>query len=257
MSDQPFYLYLSLTPEALIASQLPPEEFGPYYSHGHDYKSKGQAIFFEVDPSFRHPDFDIEEGIRRCVQHEDGRPKNSVYISTYRVLERLPISALGSLYLATTYGATLGLDRGPMPTDQPGPHLVQELAPVDSLVVTSMDTADFYASVTTNPSKLISFPALCFVTLKLGELAIDPANGAVGDLPYNYIHHLREALLSVTEDPTKGSKLVQRVNSGEFPYRVVLNGFYVGNGPELVHYPMPTYEELRRDHPLWWRSANS
>jgi hypothetical protein len=47
------HLYFSLIPEALIASMLGPEEFGQYYSTGHQYKSKGQAIFFEVDPTFR------------------------------------------------------------------------------------------------------------------------------------------------------------------------------------------------------------
>ena len=44
------HLYFSLIPEALIASMLPPEQFGQYYATGHKYKSKGQAIFFEVDP---------------------------------------------------------------------------------------------------------------------------------------------------------------------------------------------------------------
>lgn len=48
------HLYFSLIPEALIASMLGPEQFGQYYATGHKYKSKGQAIFFEVDPTFRH-----------------------------------------------------------------------------------------------------------------------------------------------------------------------------------------------------------
>ena len=43
------HLYFSLIPEALIASNLPPERFGQYYSTGNSYKSKGQSMFFEVD----------------------------------------------------------------------------------------------------------------------------------------------------------------------------------------------------------------
>jgi len=35
------HLYFSLIPEALIASMLPPEQFGQYYATGHKYKSKG------------------------------------------------------------------------------------------------------------------------------------------------------------------------------------------------------------------------
>ncbi|WP_246327472.1 hypothetical protein [Candidatus Competibacter phosphatis] len=51
------YMYFSLIPEALIVSMLPPEQFGQYYATGHKYKSKGQAIFFEVDPAFRNEFF--------------------------------------------------------------------------------------------------------------------------------------------------------------------------------------------------------
>ncbi|HRZ43535.1 MAG TPA: hypothetical protein P5228_12620, partial [Bacteroidales bacterium] len=44
------YIYLSATPEALIASMLSPEEFGAYLSMGTKKRNRGQAIFFEVDP---------------------------------------------------------------------------------------------------------------------------------------------------------------------------------------------------------------
>ena len=40
------HLYFSLIPEALIASNLPPEKFGQYYATGSGYKSKGQSLFF-------------------------------------------------------------------------------------------------------------------------------------------------------------------------------------------------------------------
>jgi hypothetical protein len=57
------HLYLSLIPEALIASMLTPEEFGAYYAVGSEKRSRGQAIFFEIDPKFRSKEFRIEEGI--------------------------------------------------------------------------------------------------------------------------------------------------------------------------------------------------
>ena len=87
------HLYFSLIPEALIASMLPPERFGQYYATGHKFKSKGQALFFEIDPSFRHEYFDIDGAFARCAAKADGTPKNSVYISMYRVMERAPRSA--------------------------------------------------------------------------------------------------------------------------------------------------------------------
>ncbi|HRF43755.1 MAG TPA: hypothetical protein PLD30_05860 [Candidatus Competibacteraceae bacterium] len=251
------HLYFSLIPEALIASMLPPEQFGQYYATGHKYKSKGQAIFFEVDPSFRHEYFPLEEGIARCAPHPDGQPKNSVYISIYRVLEHIPVSALGKLYLSTAYGHTLGLTRSETapPDTSGGLHMYQDLAPVNSLVVSTQGPAAYYEGVTSQPAKFIRFPGLCFVELGLGALATDPASGPVGDLPYSFMHHLREALLELdTKD--KHTKLVHRVHSLEFPYRMIKSGFYMGNGADMAFYPMPTHEELRRDHNSWWRSAN-
>jgi len=137
MRTMTIHLYFSLIPEALIASMLGPEQFGQYYATGHKYKSKGQAIFFEVDPNqaiffevdpnFRHEFFNIDEGLKRCVAHPDGTPKNSVYIAVYRVLEHIPISALGKLYLSTAYGQTLGLSRtDAFPAKEKGLHMYQE-----------------------------------------------------------------------------------------------------------------------------------
>ncbi|MBM4201332.1 MAG: hypothetical protein FJ189_08605 [Gammaproteobacteria bacterium] len=250
------YLYLSLIPEALIASMLPPDEFGQYYATGHQCKSKGQAVFFEVDPAFRHPYFPIDEGIARCVPHPDGKPKNSVYISVYRVLEHIPTESLGTLHLSTSYGQTLPLARQePHEETNPTRHLYQDLAPADALLVSTLDPVRYYRAVTNEPTKFIRYPALAFVELGLGALAEDPENGAVGDLPYAYMPPLREALM-VLEPGVKETKLVQRAHSAEFPYRMVKTGFFVGNGPRLSYYPMPKPEVLRRDHARWWRLAN-
>lgn len=250
------HLYYSLIPEALIASMLPPEEFGQYYATGHKFKSKGQAVFFEVDPSYRHEYFDIDGCYARCVTKPDGSPKNSIYISMYRVMEHLTINALGKMYLTTAMGATLGLERGrALPSGEPELHMYHDLAPINSLVVSALDPAAYYADVTTKPSKSFSFPGMCFVELELGPLAHDPENGKEGDLPYSFIQHLREALLEL-EPGSKQNKLVHRVHSLEFPFRMVKNGFFLGIGSELVYYPMLSPTVLRKDHSNWWRSAN-
>ncbi len=252
------HLYFSLIPEALIASQLTPEQFGQYYSTGHGYRSKGQAIFFEVDPTFRNDYFQIQEAVDRCVPKDDGAPKNSVYVSAYRVLEHIPAGALMDLYLTTTYGATLGLQRSEVcPPIGGGLHLYQEIAPVNSLVVSSHDPQTFYQGIVKQPSKLLQFPGVCFVELSIGALEQDPEMGDASDLPYNYVHHLREALIEVSA-PDKFTKMVQRVHSTEFPYRMVKqgSGFYYGSGRGMAFYPMPSTSELRARNPLWWRSAN-
>ena len=91
------YIYLTCTPEALVASMLPPEGFGMYLSTGTKKRNRGQNMFFEVDlPSIENI-IDLTSLNRRCVAKEDGSPKNSVYLSVYRVLEAIPLSALRKL----------------------------------------------------------------------------------------------------------------------------------------------------------------
>jgi len=250
------HLYYSLIPEALIASMLTPEQFGQYYATGHKYKSKGQALFFEVDPSYRHQYLSIDEALARCVSKADGSPKNSVYISMYRVLEHLPVGALGKLYLSAAKGATLALSRSEaIPQPAAEMHLYQNLTPINSLVVSGLGPETYWADVTVKSSNLFRFPGLCFLELELGTLAQDPESGRDDDLPYPFMPHLREALTAVMPGG-KRTKLVQRVHSPVFLYRMVKGGFYVGVGDDLAYYPMPSHEVLSRDHNLWWRMAN-
>jgi hypothetical protein len=250
------HLYLSLIPEALIASMLSPKEFGVYYAVGTHKKLHGQAMFIELDPDFRHEFFRIEDGIKRCVPHEDGAPKRSVYISTYRVLEHVPLEAFRQLFLVTAYGEVLALESSESyPEDRGELHMYQEIAPVQPLVVSTQAPVAFYNFITKDPSSLIHLPSICFVELRLGDLAEDPEHGAVRDLPYTYIHHLRECLVEVSTK-TIHHKMVNRVQPIEFPYRMVKSGIFAGNLTGLAYFPMPSLDELRGKHYRWWRSAN-
>ena len=252
------HLYLSLIPEALIASMLSPEEFGVYYAVGTQKKSRGEAIFFEVDPDFRHEFFRIDEGIRRCVPHDDGSPKASIYISVYRALEHVALNALQRLYLVTQDGRTLGLDpTTEWPADTGGLHLYQEIAPVHPLVVSNLGPAEFFDLIVKNPMSLLSLPAVCFVELRLGELANDPEQGAIRDLPYSNINHLRQCLVDL-RTKTAHSKMVDRIHPASFRYRMIKSGVFVGNATveRPLYFPLPSQEELRAEHYRWWRSAN-
>mgnify|MGYP006294475663 CR=1 FL=1 len=250
------HLYLSLVPEALIASMLGPEEFGSYYAVGTKKKSSGQAIFFEVDPEFRSKYFRIKEGLSRCVPHEDGSPKSSIYISVYRVLEHVDISALGKLYLTTQDGRTLGLDASKdVPQLDEGLHLYKEIAPVSPLIASRLNPMEFYDLIVKNPTSLVTLPAIAFVELRLDELADDPEMGQVGDLPYSNMDHLREVLKDLKTNPV-ATKMVHRASPATFAYRTIKNGFYVGNEKAMAYYPMPSSQFLRENNYRWWRSAN-
>lgn len=250
------YLYLSLIPEALIASMLSPEEFGVYYAVGSKKKSSGQAVFFEVNPDFRSKYFRIQEGLARCIPHDDGMPKSSIYISVYRVIEHIPVSELGKLFLVTQDGRTLGLDHSEdFPVMDDGLHLYKEVAPVSPLIASRLSPVDFFDLIVRNPTSLVTLPAIAFVELRLGQLAEDPEMGQVGDLPYSNMDHLREVLMDLKTKPV-ATKMVDRVSPASFAYRTVKNGLFIGNESALRYYPMPSSDELRMAHYRWWRSAN-
>ena len=251
------HFYLSLTPEALIASMLTPEEFGAYYAVGSEKRSRGQAIFFEVDPKFRSDFFHIEEGIKRCVPHEDGSPKRSIYIAVYRVLENVPMNAIKKLHITTQDGRTLSLDPGGKPPDDSDElHLYREISPVTPLVVSTHGPAAFYDLIVKNPTTLVKLPAICFAELRLGNLATDPQNGDMGDLPYGNMEHLRNCLVALRTKMVS-SKMVDRLPSGGISYRTIKNGFFVGNQEKLLYFPLPGEEDLVQDHYRWWRSATT
>ncbi len=256
MAEYTKHLYLSMIPEALIASQLSPEEFGVYYAVGSQKKSRGQAIFFEVDPDFRTDELPIEEGLERCIPHEDGSPKRSVYISVYRALERVALDSLLKMYLVTQDGRVLPLDAAETcPEDTPGLHLYQEIAPVHPLVVSTLGSQEFFNLIVRTPTSLLTLPAVCFAELRLGELAENPEYGSVGDLPYANIDHLRQCLVDL-RTKTVHTKMVDRVSPATFPYRTLKTGIFVGNRSRLRCFPLPSQDELRSKHYRWWRSAN-
>lgn len=252
MSD--YHLYLSLIPEALIASMLEPKEFGSYYAVGRKGRVFGEAIFFELDPNFRSDDFAFQLADERCVTQPDGAPKSSVYLGIYNVLARIPVEAIGKLYLVTDDGRTLELDRGDYTPDREHPlHLYQEFCPKSPIVASRLEPQSFCRSIT-DPKRPVNLPRIVFSDLMLGELAFDPLNGKADDLPYPYITHLRDVLSDFTAN-TKDSKLVlKHVREGVL-YRTVQTGFYVGDHDQFVYYPFPSRAELESTYYDWWRSA--
>lgn len=249
------YLYLSLAPEALIASNLAPEEFGTYYATGDKQHSFDQAIFFEIDPNFKSDYLPIGRFDELAVPHADGRPHKSVYLSVYRVLEHVPLSAFKKLYLVTSDGRTLALDKGQYAPDSASLFLYQDLAPVRPRVASVLNPAEYIKRLTSQ-DRLVHTSKIAFCDLILGELEKNPETGDAQNLPYKHIDHLRDCLYDVSlKSSTKNNKVVLRNMAGEILYRTVKKGFYVGAGDEMLYYPMPSLEDLENKHYQWWRSA--
>ncbi len=239
------YLYLSLIPEA----------FGSYYAVGTKKRSRGEAMFFAVDPSFRSSFFPFETLPARCVPHPDGQAKRSLYLSVYRVLENVPLSALGSLYLVTDDGRTLELKRGPRaPAEEKGLHLYQELCPVTPLIASFLKPEDFGRYIT-DPAHPVCLPKIVFVELILNGLATNPATGSADDLPYPNFDHLRDCLIGLTATPDKPTKTIIRHMRRDLLYRTIKNGVFVADRESFITYPFPSKSDLESKYYAWWRSA--
>lgn len=240
------YIYLTCSPEALVASMLPPENFGLYLSTGTKKRNKAQAIFFEVDLGKIEKLIDMDSLNKRCVAKADGSPKSSVYLSVYKVLETIPLGALKSLYLTTDNGLVLELKKTNY--DKSGEaknalHLYQELCPVTPLVASGLAPSVFLKRLTDGSIPIV-LPKLFFVELKLGELATNPLYGSAEHLPYPNMGHLRDCLEILKGEYEKHMKTVNRVFSGLLLYRTIETGFYVGAKDEIIFYSYPKMSEL-------------
>ncbi len=250
------FVYLTANPEALIASMLPPADFGAYISTGTKKRNKGQVLFFEVDLSKIEKLIDMESLNRRCVAKENGKPKSSVYLSVYRVLETIPLSALKSLYLSSDNGYVLELKKTPYDVEKESRDklsLYQELMPVNPLVVSDLPPSLFLKRLTDGTTP-VSLPKLFFVDLKLGELASNPLKGSSENLPYPNIGHMRDCLEILKGEYEKHMKTVQRLFTGNLLYRTIKSGFYVGSNDELIFYRYPDMKEIEDINYEFFRS---
>ncbi len=250
------YIYLTATPEALIASMLPPADFGAYLSTGTKKRNKGQAIFFEVDLDKIEKLIDMKSLNSRCVPKPDGKPKSSVYLSVYKTLEIIPLAALKNLYLTSDSGYTLELKKSTYDNSKEvlgKLHLFQELCPVTPMVASELTPSAFLKRLTDGSTPIV-LPKLFFVDLKLGELATNPLGGSAEQLPYSNIGHLRDCLEILRGEYEKHMKTVQRVYSGSLLYRTIESGFYVGSKDEILFYPYPSLSELENINYEFFRS---
>ncbi|MCA9780493.1 MAG: hypothetical protein KC800_27405, partial [Candidatus Eremiobacteraeota bacterium] len=152
MSDYKKHLYAIMHPNrALVASQLEPMEFGRQYSVGTKRYYQGKILFVEVDPEYRNDHFAIDKFLEETVEHEDGSPKRTKIISSYRVLEHLDLAAMGDLYAVTVQGQTLQLSKteyDPGEAKAGKIRIIQEINPLQLLVATTSDHKSFGAQMT-------------------------------------------------------------------------------------------------------------
>ena len=252
------HYYLSIFPmEAMIASELEPEAFGAYMALGSRKGSAERLMFFEVNQDIVALGFDIDYARRHCVSHSDGRLKNSVYLSVYRVLEALPADGLGTLYLITKDGRCLSLAKAEYveSAGSSDAYLYQELCPTHPLVVSSLAPRHFVRYMVEDSSK-VRVPKIVFADLTMPDLENRSYTGNTGGYFDKMYDHLQSCLDDLRTGTGKMTKVVDRSADAGFNYQVVGSGFFVGGGGgTIAFYAMPSREELKKHHYDWSKSA--
>jgi len=247
------YYYLVLTPESLVASHLPPAEFGNYMAVGTKKQVHCQSVFFEVDGE-KIPDLPMDYIRKKLVPYESGEPKRSVYLSIYRALEKTPLESLKNLYIVTDDGVVLEIGKGDYsPADKDEIHLYQQFSPITTRVASKLTPPEFIRFLT-DPSKPVNTPKVFFVELQLNELAYNPY-ASLRNLPYPNPDHLRECVMAMIKSPERKTKTVLRFVSGEISYRTIKDGFFAGEKDRYYFYPFPSIKELEGRYYHWWKSA--
>jgi hypothetical protein len=240
--------------EALVASHLEPEAFGRYMAIGTQKNTRGNVLFFEIDPSLKSSHFKMDDLAQRCTPHPDGSPKRSKYISIYRVLEHLDLSVFRKLHLCTADGRVLSLDAASYDAkdETAGVSLYEELCPVFPLVVSALGPSSFLRFMT-DPKNPVNVPRLFFVDMLLDR---DENGMLAGYLPYPDPLHLIDCVRALEEGGDKKTKTVSRNPRHHAFFRTIRRGFFLGDQTGMKFYPFPDRRVLEVENARWWRSAS-
>jgi hypothetical protein len=254
-------IYQILAPNpALVASQLTPEDFAKHYTAGSVRYYAAKVVFAEIDINFRHPFFNIGDGIAGLIPHEDGRPKATKFISSYRVLEHMDLGAIKRLYLSTPEGYSLELSEAPYErTHEAGfLRIYAEIAPLRMLVLSRYDFPAFGKYVTA-PNFPKGAPKLCYtqVELNIEEFLRDFDERPTMHPPIPGLHpsKLRDAIVEMRtqkDKPTKGLRLDSSFDT--IPYKLIRHGFMFASQEATKFFPMLSREEIERTNYRFWRA---
>ncbi len=256
------HLYMIIYPiNALVASQLNPADFGQHYS-GSSRHQKGKVIFAELDINFRDPFFIIDEKLAETVAYPDGRPKRTKFIASYAVLEHVDFNAILSLYLVTSNGRVLKLNKKEYTAvNQPGLiRLYQEICPLENMVASTFDQREF-GNFITNVSKSKGAPKIVFTQIDFNIEEFYEMNKGkeilTSKIPDLNPYMLKEAFTELTKIPDKKIKTVSLASIlREIPFTFVRHGYWFFDKKDMFFFAMPDETELETKHFDWWKFAS-
>jgi len=263
MSEQQKYLYSIMYPNyGLVASMLPPAQFGKHYTVGSSRYFHGQVIFAEIDINYRHDFFPIDRYLADVKAKPDGTPKRTKFIKTYRVLEHLELSAFRNLYITSVTGKVLELEKRPY-TREHKPGMIrtfQEICPFSYILITYMTPPEFGRYIT-DPEQPKGAPKVMFTQIELNienflrDLGENPFLSS--PIPNVHTYKLRDQILELRSNPHKRIKGISLDSAlGRISFLQLRTGFWIASHDDLLFYPIPDQETLEQKHSDWFRSLS-
>lgn len=264
MSQYTPHLYMVCLPNnALVLSQLAPKDFAVRYSYGSTSYHAGKLIFAELDINYRHPYFKIEEGLEELLPHEDGSPKASKYVSTYRILEHVDISAIQTLYLANEDGTFLPLEKGSYePNDHEEErkdfHLFAKVSPISMLTLSTFEFRE-YGKYYSGTHPYLSVPRSLYTELHfdfelfMSTFEVNP----FAPLQIEGVHpsKLRNAIEELRIRPDKNVKgLTLDSALTKQSFRTIKRGFMICDEENELFFPMPSLKEIEEKDLKFYRA---
>lgn len=255
------HLYMVVHPNhALIASQLDPERFAKHYTQGSTRYFEGRLIFVELDQAFRHPYFKIDHAFAELKRHEDGRPKATKFISSYRTLEHVDFDALGDLYYCNSLGDFVQLKSADYDPKMRGDEMriILEVNPIKMMVLTKYNFLE-YADYITDPEMPKGAPRMFYAQL---EFNVDDFLKEFQENPFIRcfvpgIHpaRLREAITEVRTKPGKNVKgLSLDCPIDRISYKFLRHGFMFASHGKSKFYPLLSLEDVERNYYKFWKN---
>jgi hypothetical protein len=253
-------LYVIVHPtSALIGSQYSPEQLARHYTVGPTRHYRGKVIFAEVDVDFRAPYFRIDAAMAELKPHEDGRPKATKFISCYRVLEHMDLSALKSLYLTSEEGHCLQIEPQPYSGhENAGENIYAEISPLRMLVLSKLDLVEFGKFIT-DPDNSIGAPKFFYaqIDLNVAEFMAEYEQNPFMQPPIPNLHPsiLRDAVQELRTVGYKSNKgLSLRSNLDNLSYKLIRKGFMFASQRDQKFYPMPQPADIEKTNLKFFRS---
>lgn len=244
---------------ALIASELDPKDFGRHYAIGYPKNYKGKVIFAEIDIEYRHPYFKIDEVLELCKK--DGGPKRTKFISSYRVLEHLELSAFKSVYLVTTSGRILELEKTEKYTiehEKEKIRIYQMMAPLYFLLASNLTPPQLGRHVSDQPYKGVPKSAMVQFDVDIDNILNMDESEVMYSSPLPSIHpgYLRKSLGELAGKDDKKTKTIS-LNSifDHVPFTKMKHGLWISDAENQLFYALPSLSDLETRYYDWWKDA--